>query len=143
MAKTAGPIVSSSIAERMPPCMKPAGLQKSGLPSKPMRIQPSPRHASSRRRPSSLDDGGGVKLSKAVAHMGPSVRLLPKAVLLPTWCQQAARPQEYGRLILVQPCRFTRDLTRSQRRHAPSENERFVPPKTFDHLDLSRDLPDA
>src|SRR6185312_12734542 len=52
----------------------------------------------------------------------------------------AARPRKYGRLILVQPCRFTRDLTRSQRCHPPSGNERLVPPKTFDHLDLPLDL---
>ena len=76
MVNTAGPMVSSSIAERMPPCTKPAGLQKSRLPSKPIRIQPSFGRASSRCQPSSLEDGGAVRLSRAVLIMGTSVRLL-------------------------------------------------------------------
>ena len=90
MMNAAGPMVSSSIAERMPPCTKPAGLQKSRLPSKPMRIQPSFGRASSTCQPSNLEDGGVGILSSAVAIMGTSVRLPSKAGLLPAWCQQAA-----------------------------------------------------
>src|ERR1700710_238953 len=83
-------MVSSSIAERMPPWTKPAGLQKSFLPSKPIRTQPSFGRASIRCQPSSFDDGGAVKLSRAVAIMGTSVRFLPRPALLPAWCQHGA-----------------------------------------------------
>ena len=53
----------------------PAGLQKSRLPSKPIRIQPSFGRASSRCQPSSFEDGGAGMLSRAVLVMGTSVRL--------------------------------------------------------------------
>src|SRR5438132_10604975 len=70
MTKTAGPMVSSSIAERIPPWTKPAGLQNSFLPSNPILIQPSLGLASSRCQPSSLDDGGAARSSSAVLIIG-------------------------------------------------------------------------
>src|ERR1700722_14096654 len=59
-------MLSSSMAERMPPWMKPAGLQKSVLPSKPTFSQPSHGRASSSRQPSSLADGGAGISSSTV-----------------------------------------------------------------------------
>src|SRR5437899_9710196 len=89
MTKTAGPMVSSSIAERIPPWTKPAGLRNSSLPSKPILIHPSLGLASSRRQPSSLDDGGAVRSSSAVLIMGkPPFASFPTARLLTAWCQE-------------------------------------------------------
>ena len=68
MTNTAGPIVSSSIAESMPPCTKPAGLQKSGLPSKPIRIQPSAGRASSKCQPSSFATAAREIVERGLDH---------------------------------------------------------------------------
>src|SRR5581483_650268 len=73
VTNTAGPIVSSSMAERMPPWMKPAGLQNSALPSKPTFSQPSHGGESSSRQPSNLADGGMTMSSSAVLSIGASV----------------------------------------------------------------------
>ena len=70
------------MAVRMPPCTKPAGLQNSRFPSKPILIQPSPGRASSRCQPSSVALGGAAMRSSAVAIMGTSVSLPDTAGLL-------------------------------------------------------------
>src|ERR687895_385351 len=70
MMKAAGPIVSSSIADSMPPWMKPDGLQNSGLPSKPILITPSSGFRSISRQPSSFEIGGMLRLSNMLVGKG-------------------------------------------------------------------------
>src|SRR5580698_10331974 len=106
MTNTAGPMVSSSIAASRPPWIKPAGLQNSALPTKPIRIHPCFGRASSKCQPSNLEDGGASKPSSAVLTMTvPSVAPWSIAVLLTAWCQQRATRLAASKVLEAEPVR--------------------------------------
>src|ERR1700751_2983210 len=68
--------------------MKPAGLQKSGLPSKRRLSKPSAGCASRTCQPSNLATGGILMLSSAVLTIGPPCGRGANESLLTPCCQQ-------------------------------------------------------